>query len=63
MPIYIALPGLNSICESEPGTEDRIANYAEQPAAPADRSESALEAENMRLRAELERMRREQGNA
>jgi hypothetical protein len=43
-------------------TEDRIVKYAERPTATAAQSESALEAENRRLREELERIRREQGN-
>ena len=44
-------------------TEDRIVKYAERPAAPAAPSESALEAENRRLREELERLRRQQEGA
>lgn len=38
-------------------TEDRIVNYAEQPAPPLPKSESALEVENRQLREELERIR------
>ena len=40
-------------------TEDRIVRYAERPAPP----ERELEAENRRLREELERLRRQQGDA
>lgn len=40
-------------------TEDRIVKYAERPAPAPTPKESALEAENRRLREELERVRRE----
>lgn len=43
-------------------TEDRIVRYAERPTEPAAASESALEAENRRLREEVERLRRQQGH-
>lgn len=42
-------------------TEDRIVKYAERAAPPAIQAESDLEAENRRLREELERLRRQRG--
>ena len=44
-------------------TEDRIVKYADRPAPPMAPAENTLEAENRRLRQELERVRRLQGHA
>lgn len=44
-------------------TEDRIVRYAERSTPASNRTASTLEAENRRLRRELERIRRQQGNA
>ena len=44
-------------------TEDRIVRYAERSTPASNRTASTLEAENRRLRGELERIRRQQGNA
>jgi hypothetical protein len=44
-------------------TEDRIVKYAKRPTTAPTPTKSALEAENRRLREELERVRRQQGNA
>lgn len=43
-------------------TEDRIVNHAEQISPASDVQVSELEAENRRLREELERLREDQGN-
>ena len=42
-------------------TEDRIVRYAERP-APSVRPDESLEAENRRLREEVERLKRERGD-
>lgn len=44
-------------------TEDRIVRYAERSTPASNRTASTLQAENRRLRGELERIRRQQGNA